>query len=90
MPSSSDYIDTGKCQNKGNSNIKCLNKAVGTTIQNSFSAPRHRFYKCLEFYWRDVTPFFHEKFHNLVFLLMAEENAVSAVAPESPISVRLG
>uniref|UniRef100_A0A8K9UHX3 Peptidase M12B domain-containing protein n=1 Tax=Oncorhynchus mykiss TaxID=8022 RepID=A0A8K9UHX3_ONCMY len=28
---------------------------------NSFNAPWHRVYKCLELYWRSATPFFHNK-----------------------------
>ena len=60
-----EYTHTANCQNKGNTNIKGLNKA--TTIQNSFDAPWHRFYKCLELYWKDTTSFFHKKFHNLMF-----------------------
>uniref|UniRef100_A0AAZ3R6Y8 Peptidase M12B domain-containing protein n=1 Tax=Oncorhynchus tshawytscha TaxID=74940 RepID=A0AAZ3R6Y8_ONCTS len=28
---------------------------------NSFNAPWHRVYKCLELYWRAATPFFHDK-----------------------------
>ena len=56
---------TGNCHNKANPNIKCLNRVLGH--QNSFGALWHRFYKCLELYWRDVTPFYHVKFHHLVF-----------------------
>jgi hypothetical protein len=32
-----------------------------TSHQDSFNAPWHRFYKCLELYWRDATPFFHKE-----------------------------
>uniref|UniRef100_A0A673WSF5 Vesicle-fusing ATPase n=1 Tax=Salmo trutta TaxID=8032 RepID=A0A673WSF5_SALTR len=41
----------------GNTNIKCLNRVLGH--QNSFNVPWHRFYKCLEHFWKDATLFFH-------------------------------
>jgi hypothetical protein len=62
------YRATCNWQNKGNTtHIKCLNRALGTTSQNSFNKPWQKLYKCLELYWRDATPFFHEKVHHLVF-----------------------
>jgi hypothetical protein len=57
---------TGNCLNNGNKSVQ-IGRWASTSLQNSFNAPWHRFYKCLELYWKDVPPFFHEKFHNLVF-----------------------
>lgn len=41
-------------------------------------------------YRKDVTLFFHDKFHHLGVLLMVVENIVSGAAPESPVSVQFG
>ena len=59
---------TGNSPNKGNTNIKCLNRVLGHHEPEQLQ-PWHRFYKYLELYWGDATTF-HERFHYLVFCLV--------------------
>uniref|UniRef100_A0A0E9QLT1 Uncharacterized protein n=1 Tax=Anguilla anguilla TaxID=7936 RepID=A0A0E9QLT1_ANGAN len=46
---------------------------------NIFNVPWHIFYKSLEIYWRDGTPFFQKLFPHLVFLMMVVESANTSI-----------